>query len=64
MIYSLFNAIITSFSLIITRNKDTFSNCPARIEALSIISPIFILNPARTVDRFFTVLSASAKSLS
>jgi hypothetical protein len=61
--YLFFNAIIASSFLIITRNSDVFSSYPARIETLSIAFLALTLNPARTVDRFFTVLSAFAKSL-
>ena len=63
MVHSLFNIIITFFSLAITRDNDTFSNCSAKIEALSIVSLALMLSPTKVIDRFFAVLSASAKSL-
>jgi hypothetical protein len=62
MVHSFFNVIIISSSLVITRDKDVFFSCPARIEAFSVISSVSIFNPARAVDRFFTVLSVSVKS--
>jgi hypothetical protein len=61
--YSFFNAFIASSFLSIIRNKDASFNCPAKIETLFIIFPASTLNPARAVDRFFTIFSASAKSL-
>jgi hypothetical protein len=63
MVYLFFNVIVTSFSLIIIRDKNAFFNYSARIEALSVVFPAFMLNLARAVDKFFTILSASAKSL-
>ena len=60
--YLFFGAIIASFSLIIIRDSDVSFSCPAKIEALSITFPASTLNPARAIDRFFAVLSASAKS--
>jgi hypothetical protein len=63
MVHSFFSTITASFFLAITRDSDAFSNCPAKIETLSIAFPISTLNLAKTVDRFFTALSASAKSL-
>jgi hypothetical protein len=62
MVYSLFSAIIAFFSLAIIRDKDISFNCPVKIKTFSIASLIFMLNSARAVDRFFTVLSASVKS--
>jgi hypothetical protein len=64
MMYSFFGAIITSFSLAITRDSDIFFSCSVRIEALSIIFLASTLSPAKTVDRFSAVLSAFAKSFS
>jgi hypothetical protein len=64
MVYSFFNVIIASFFLGIIRDKDTFFSYPARIKAFFIIFPASTLSPASAVDRFFAVLSASAKSLS
>jgi hypothetical protein len=63
MIHSFFSVIIISSSLAIIRDSDAFSNCPARIKTLFIVSPVSTLNPARTIDKFSAVLSASAKSL-
>jgi hypothetical protein len=62
MIYPIFGAIAASSSLAITRDKDAFSNCPARIEAFFIAFSASTLSPAKTVNRFSAVLSASAKS--
>jgi hypothetical protein len=62
MVHSLFGAIITSFSLAITRNNDIFSSYPVRIETLSVAFLTLMLNPVRAVDRFFAVLSASVRS--
>jgi hypothetical protein len=64
IVYLFLNAIITFFSLAIIKDKDIFFSCPARIEALSVVSLVFIFNSARAVDRFFTVLSASVKYFS
>jgi hypothetical protein len=63
MMHSFFSIIITFFSLAIIRDRNIFSSCPAKIEALFIAFSASTLNPARTVDRFFAVFSASAKSL-
>jgi hypothetical protein len=63
IIYLFFNVITASSSLIIIRDKDIFSNCPAKIETLSVIFPVLTFSPARAVDRFSAILSASAKSL-
>jgi hypothetical protein len=52
-----------SFSLNTIRDKDTFSNYSAKIETLFIISLILTFSPAKAADRFFVILSASAKSL-
>jgi hypothetical protein len=63
MVHSFLSAIITFFSLTIIRNSDAFSNYPIRIEILSITFSVSTLSPAKTIDKFFAVLSASAKSL-
>ena len=63
MVYLILNTIATSSFLTIIKNRDTSFNYPARIEALSVISPAFMLNSARAVDRFSAVYSASARSL-
>jgi hypothetical protein len=63
IIYSFLNIITASFFLIIIKDKDTFSNCSARIEALFVIFPALTFSPVRAVDRFSAILSASAKSL-
>jgi hypothetical protein len=62
-VHSFFNAIAASSSLIIIRDNDVSSSCPARIEALSVAFPVLTFSPARAIDRFFAVFSASAKSL-
>jgi hypothetical protein len=61
--YSFFSVIIVFSSLAITRDSDASSNYPAKIEILSVASPASTLSPAKTVDRFSAVFSASAKSL-
>jgi hypothetical protein len=63
MVYSFLGAIVISFFLAITRDSDISSNCPARIEALSVAFLISTLSPVKIIDRFSAVLSASAKSL-
>jgi hypothetical protein len=62
-VHSFFGAIITFSSLVITRDSDVFFNCPAKIEALSVVSLVSTFSPVKAVDRFSAVLSASAKSL-
>jgi hypothetical protein len=62
MVYPTLSAIIASSSLAIIRDKDVFFNCFANIKTLSVIFLAFIFIPARAVDRFFAVLSVSAKS--
>jgi hypothetical protein len=61
--HSFFNVIIAFSSLIIIRDKDTFFNYSISIEILFIAFLASIFSLAKTVDRFFAVLSASAKSL-
>jgi hypothetical protein len=61
--YPTLNTVTASFSLTITKNSKTFSNCPIKIEILSVAFPAFRLIPARTVNKFSAVYSASAKSL-
>jgi hypothetical protein len=63
MVYPIFNTIAAFSFLAIIKDKDVFFNCLTKIETLSIVSPAFILILAKIIDRFFTVLSASAKSL-
>jgi hypothetical protein len=63
MIYSLFGATVIPFSPVIIRDKDISFSYLASIEALSVVLSIFMLNPARAVDRFFAVLSTFVKSL-
>jgi hypothetical protein len=63
MTYPIFNAMIAFSSLTITKDRNIFSSCPARIETLSIVSPASMLNPAKAINRFFAVRSASARSL-
>jgi hypothetical protein len=62
MVYPILDAIIASFSLIIIRDKDIFFSCPIKIEALSIIFPVFRLISAKAVDRFSAVCFVSARS--
>jgi hypothetical protein len=62
MVYLIFGAIAASFFLIIIRDRDAFSSCPAKIEILSIIFLAFMLTSAKAVDRFFAVFSAFARS--
>jgi hypothetical protein len=62
MVHSLFGAIIAFFFLVITRDNDASSNCPAKIETLFIAFPALMLSPVRAIDRFSAVLSASARS--
>jgi hypothetical protein len=61
--HSFLNIIIVFSFLAITRDSDVFSNYSVKIEALFVAFSVSTLNPAKTVDRFSTVLSASAKSL-
>jgi hypothetical protein len=63
MVQLTLGAIAASFFLAITKDKNAFSNCPARIEALFVVSPISMLILAKTIDRFSAVVSAFAKSL-
>jgi hypothetical protein len=63
MVYPTFNTITVSSSLAITKNKDTFSSYSAKIETLFVVSLTSILIPAKAVDRFSAVFSASTKSL-
>jgi hypothetical protein len=63
MVHSFLSTIITSFSLAIIRDSDAFFNYSAKIEAFFIVFLASTLNPAKTVDRFFAVFSAFAKSL-
>jgi hypothetical protein len=62
MVYLILSAIAASFSLIIIRDRDISFNCPAKIETFSIAFSVFMLTPAKAVDRFFAVLSASVRS--
>jgi hypothetical protein len=63
MVHSFLGIVTISFFLAITRDSDAFFSYSAKIEALFIAFSISTLNPARTVDRFSAVFSASAKSL-
>jgi hypothetical protein len=62
MVYSFFSVTVIPFFLAIIRDNDISFNYPVRIEILSITFLVSTLNPAKTIDKFFTVLSASAKS--
>jgi hypothetical protein len=64
MVYSLFSAIIAFFFPAIAKDKDIFFSYLVSIEALSVVSPALMFNPARIVNRFSAVFSAFAKSLS
>jgi hypothetical protein len=63
MVYLFFNIITVFFFLAIIRDSDVFFNCPVRIEVLFVVFSVSTLNPARAIDKFFAVFSASAKSL-
>jgi hypothetical protein len=63
IVHSFLGVITASFFLIIIRDKDISSNCPARIEALSVAFPALTFNPVRAVDRFSAIFSTSVKSL-
>jgi hypothetical protein len=62
MVHLIFNAITVSSFLIIIRDKNTFFNCPVKIEILSVVFSASMLIPAKAVNRFFAVLSVSARS--
>jgi hypothetical protein len=62
MVHLIFNIITAFSSLAIIRDKDAFFSCPAKIETLSVVFPVFMLIPVRAVDRFFAVFSAFARS--
>jgi hypothetical protein len=62
MVYLIFSIIAVSSSLAITRNRDTFFSYSAKIEAFFVAFLVFMLIPARAVDRFSAVLSAFIKS--
>jgi hypothetical protein len=61
MVYSLFNVIIVSSSLIITSDKDASSNYLIKIKTLSVAFLVLMLISAKTIDRFSAVLSVSAR---
>jgi hypothetical protein len=61
MVYLTLDIIAVSSSLIITRDKNTFSNYLIKIEVLSVAFLIFRFISARTVDRFSAVYSTSAR---
>ena len=63
MVYPVFGVIIAFSFLIIIRNRDASSSCPARIEALFIVFSAFMLSLIKAIDRFSVVFSASARSL-
>jgi hypothetical protein len=62
MVYLTLNAIITSFSLAITKDRDVFSSYLAKIKALFIAFPASKFIFTRAVDKFSAVCSASTKS--
>ena len=62
MVHSFFNTIVTSSSPAIARDKDIFFNCSISIETLSVAFPVLMLSPAKAIDKFSAILSASAKS--
>jgi uncharacterized membrane protein YjjP (DUF1212 family) len=61
-VYLILGAIIVSFSLTIIRDRDIFSNCSAKIEALSVVFLVFRLIFIKAVVRFSAVYLASVKS--
>jgi len=61
--HSLPDIPVTSSSFNNIRDKNAFSNYPARIKAFSIIFPASTFSPAKTADRFSAIFSASSKSL-
>jgi hypothetical protein len=63
MVYLIFGVTAASFSLAIIRDKNAFFSCSVSIKAFSVAFPVSRLILAKAVDRFFVVLSASAKSL-
>jgi hypothetical protein len=62
MVHLTFNTITTSSSLAIIRDRNTFSNYSAKIEALFVAFLASRLIPAKAVDRFSAVYSISARS--
>jgi hypothetical protein len=60
--YLILDIIAVSSFLIITKNRNAFFSCLIKIETFSVAFPAFRLIPAKTVDRFSAVYSASAKS--
>ena len=63
MVYSLLNALVISFFFNNIKEKDAFFSCPAKIEALSVISLASTFSPVRAADRFFAIFSAFFRSL-
>jgi hypothetical protein len=63
MMHSFLSVIVISFFLAITKDSDASFSCSAKIETFSVAFLISTLSPARVIDRFSVVLSASAKSL-
>jgi hypothetical protein len=62
MIYLILGAIIASSSLTIIRDRNTFFNCPVKIEALSVAFPASKLISIRVVNKFSAVYSAFVRS--
>jgi hypothetical protein len=62
MVHLLLNAIIIFSFLAIISERDISFSYLTRIEARSVVFPAFRLIPARIVDRFSAVYSASARS--
>jgi hypothetical protein len=62
MVHLILSIIIASSSLIIIKDRNASFSYPAKIEALSIVFSASMFIPARAVDRFSAVLSASARS--
>jgi hypothetical protein len=62
IMHSFFGVIIVPFFLVIIRDSEIFFSCPVRIEVFSVVFLVSTFSPAKAIDRFFVVLSASAKS--
>jgi hypothetical protein len=62
MVYPTLSIIAVSSSLAITKNRDVSFNCPAKIDAFSVVFPVFRLTPVKAVDRFSAVYSALTNS--
>jgi hypothetical protein len=61
--YLLFDALITSFSLSIIRDKNTFFSYLIKIETLFITFSVSTFNSTKITDKFSVVFSVFVKSL-